>query len=242
MSVFITFGARVSRFSTPAFGWTAPFRSRAVQSQQLHLYKLGKAVPHIRSPVWRQVVRSYNQKPKSHTQPNPTPNLNSPEPHSLSARLKKLSREYGWTVIGVYLALTVADFPFCFLAVKYIGAERVAYAEHVIVGGAKTIIQKVFPDMFQEDLEERANTEAAEASETATEAERKNASKFVPSTSGPFALMVPIDFWTQVALAFVIHKSFIFIRVPLTAAITPKVVKTLRGWGYDIGKRKPKSK
>jgi hypothetical protein len=47
--------------------------------------------------------------------------------------------------------------------------------------------------------------------------------------------------WTQLALAYAIHKSFIFIRVPLTAAVTPKVVKTLRRWGWNIGKRKPKS-
>lgn len=45
---------------------------------------------------------------------------------------------------------------------------------------------------------------------------------------------------TQLALAYAIHKSFIFIRVPLTAAITPKVVKVLRGWGWDIGKRTTK--
>jgi N-terminal acetyltransferase 2 len=45
---------------------------------------------------------------------------------------------------------------------------------------------------------------------------------------------------TQLALAYAIHKSFIFIRVPLTAAITPKVVKILRGWGWDIGKRTTK--
>lgn len=43
------------------------------------------------------------------------------------------------------------------------------------------------------------------------------------------------------ALAYAIHKSFIFIRVPLTAAITPKVVKVLRGWGFDIGKRTTKA-
>ena len=41
-------------------------------------------------------------------------------------------------------------------------------------------------------------------------------------------------------LAYAIHKSLIFIRVPLTAAITPKVVKTLRQWGWDIVKGKPK--
>jgi Protein of unknown function (DUF1279) len=47
--------------------------------------------------------------------------------------------------------------------------------------------------------------------------------------------------WTQLALAYAIHKSFIFIRVPLTAAVTPKVVKTLRSWGWNIGKM-PKKK
>lgn len=47
---------------------------------------------------------------------------------------------------------------------------------------------------------------------------------------------------TQLALAYAIHKTFIFIRVPLTAAVTPKVVKVLRGWGYQIGKRKPKTR
>lgn len=50
-----------------------------------------------------------------------------------------------------------------------------------------------------------------------------------------------IGLWTELALAYAIHKSFIFIRVPLTAAVTPKVVKVLRGWGWDIGKKgKPK--
>jgi hypothetical protein len=49
-----------------------------------------------------------------------------------------------------------------------------------------------------------------------------------------------IGIWTQLALAYAIHKSFIFVRVPLTAAVTPKVVKVLRGWGWDIGKRKGK--
>lgn len=41
-------------------------------------------------------------------------------------------------------------------------------------------------------------------------------------------------------MAYLVHKSLIFIRVPLTAAVLPKVVKTLRKWGYNIGKNKPK--
>lgn len=46
---------------------------------------------------------------------------------------------------------------------------------------------------------------------------------------------------TQLALAYAIHKSFIFVRVPLTAAVTPKVVHVLRSWGWNIGKRTPRS-
>ena len=49
-------------------------------------------------------------------------------------------------------------------------------------------------------------------------------------------LICVLALWTQLALAYAIHKSFIFVRIPLTAAITPKVVKTLRGWGWNIGK------
>lgn len=45
---------------------------------------------------------------------------------------------------------------------------------------------------------------------------------------------------TQLALAYAIHKSFIFIRVPLTAAVLPKVVKTLRAWGWKVGRRTSK--
>ena len=45
---------------------------------------------------------------------------------------------------------------------------------------------------------------------------------------------------TQLALAYAIHKSLIFLRVPLTAAVTPKVVRVLRSWGWQIGKKKKK--
>ncbi len=48
----------------------------------------------------------------------------------------------------------------------------------------------------------------------------------------------PLGLATQLALAYAIHKSFIFVRVPLAAAITPKIVKVLRSWGWQIGKKK----
>lgn len=209
----LAFCLRVARPQLPSlptrtFTSTHPFPSRTAPS----LF--------IEKPLSRTVIRNYSRKPP--TQPNPTSSLGSPEPQSFTARLRKLSREYGWTVIGVYLALTVADLPFCFLAVKYIGAERIAHAEHVVVGGAKDLIGRVFPNIFDKE------------SETETEAQ-------VAQTEKEEFLEGP-TFWTKLGLVFLVHKSFIFIRVPLTAAVTPKVVKTLRSWGYDIGKRTPKTK
>lgn len=43
--------------------------------------------------------------------------------------------------------------------------------------------------------------------------------------------------WTQLLLAYGLHKSLMIFRIPLTAAVTPKIVKTLRKMGYNIGPR-----
>ena len=51
------------------------------------------------------------------------------EPTSLGARFKKLSREYGWAAVGVYMGLSVLDFPFCFLLVRTVGTEKIG-TEH----------------------------------------------------------------------------------------------------------------
>ncbi|KAL4911728.1 hypothetical protein BDW62DRAFT_196362 [Aspergillus aurantiobrunneus] len=138
---------------------------------------------------------------------------------SLSQRLKTLSREYGWSALWIYLFLSALDFPFCFAAVRFLGADKIGHYEHVVVESVKGFVNKVWPGAFEESKEEEEE-EAAEKKAPAEEA----------------------SLWTQLALAYAIHKSFIFVRVPLTAAITPKVVKQLRKWGWDVVKGKPKAK
>lgn len=79
--------------------------------------------------------------------PNPTPHLGSPEPAlSLSQRLKQLSREYGWTAVGVYFALSVLDFPFCFLAVRLLGTDRIGHYEDAIKNAFWSVVRLAFPD------------------------------------------------------------------------------------------------
>ena len=58
--------------------------------------------------------------------------------------MRKLSREYGWSALGVYLALSALDFPFCFAAVRLLGIERVGHYEHVIVDGIKGIFSPLW--------------------------------------------------------------------------------------------------
>lgn len=52
------------------------------------------------------------------------------KPLSLSQRLKKLFKDYGKSAIGVYLALSVLDFPFCFLLVRIVGTDTIGMFQH----------------------------------------------------------------------------------------------------------------
>ncbi|KAJ5906232.1 uncharacterized protein N7473_003148 [Penicillium subrubescens] len=147
------------------------------------------------------------------------------EGSSLSQRLRTLSREYGWAALGVYLGLSALDFPFCFVAVRLLGVERIGHWEHVIVSSVKDVFKSVWP---QAESGSAAEGDVGEGALVKLDGEEEGS-------------MEEASIWTQLALAYAVHKSLIFIRVPLTAAVTPKVVKVLRRWGWDIGKRKPKS-
>jgi len=159
--------------------------------------------------------------------PNPTPNLGSPEPSlSLSQRLKALSKEYGWTALAVYLGLSALDFPFCFLAVQVLGPERVGRAEHAVIDGFWSVVAIPFPSLKKQEKTDDS-TEVEDDIKAAKESDKRSGSDGTASI------------WTQLALAYAVHKSLIFFRVPLTAAVLPKVVKTLRSWGYNVGRKSP---
>ncbi|KAK4496461.1 hypothetical protein PRZ48_012441 [Zasmidium cellare] len=151
---------------------------------------------------------------------------------SLSERMKEMSRKYGWIVVGIYLGLSVLDFPFCFLAVRWFGTERIAEIEHTIIDSFWGIVEKAVPSL----KERREQKEAADAIVAAEEAAREGGEAVVKDAKKHEDASI----WTQLLLAYGVHKSLLFFRIPVTLAITPKVVKTLRSWGWNIGKTKPK--
>ncbi|PUU83257.1 hypothetical protein B9Z19DRAFT_965419 [Tuber borchii] len=151
------------------------------------------------------------------------------KPTTLSARLKHLSREYGYSAVGVYFLLSALDFPFCFLAVQYLGAEKIGELETRVGGFVKPYWVSLRSAIGYPPAPVPVGDGEAGAGEG------RERQEVVHGAEGEAEKAASI--WTELALAYAIHKSFIFIRVPLTAAVTPKVVKVMRGWGWNIGRK-----
>ncbi|KAF2692276.1 hypothetical protein K458DRAFT_449222 [Lentithecium fluviatile CBS 122367] len=245
-------GASLSLPRSAAARQTAPFlrtlasASRPAARPRLHLRPPTQALQQNalflrgeRSMLARRLrsLRFKSDKKPPQT-PNPTPHLGSPEPAlSLTQRFKKLSREYGWLALWVYLGLTALDFPFCFLAVRTLGVERIGHYEHVIVESVKDVLRIPFPTLWKQAESTGVSVTDGVSEATAREGPlgSSEADQAMAKDNAAGA-----SIWTQLALAYAVHKSLIFIRIPLTAAVLPKVAKTLRGWGYTVGRAKAK--
>lgn len=148
--------SRLNPFTLPALGRTArpspvlnlPLRSQLSAPQRsissrVYTQTAPRLRPSSRSPrasfrpnaVWGQAARrgfrtscrrAGKEAPKAE------------EELSFGARMKKLTREYGWVTVGVYLGLSVLDFPFCFLLVKVVGPDRIGKA--IQGGGAGPLL------------------------------------------------------------------------------------------------------
>lgn len=163
--------------------------------------------------------------------------------------IKALVQKYGWVALGVYLSLSTIDLPICWLGVHSVGLDKVvewqAYLKEMV--GWKTTPK--------EELEED-HVEGNELAETVTGAlamvtpdldleaavEQQKVNEKLPEVAPTESYWFSKQMWAEFAVAYAIHKSLIFIRLPITAAITPSVVKVLKRWGFKIGQKKPAGK
>ena len=132
--------------------------------------------------------------------------------------IKALVKEYGYSALGVYLFLSALDLPICYLIVHAMGKEEIERYEN-------SVKQYFGYGKLDEELQQiqQINKIEEEHQDKITAASEKSS-------------MFSWFSWTEFVIAYGIHKSvFIFVRVPLTAAFTPSIVKILRGWGFKIG-------
>lgn len=121
--------------------------------------------------------------------------------------IKGLMAEYGYTALGVYFGLSLVDYPFCFLAVHQLGPERMARYQN----SAKQVFGYGVPDEDFHDVYMASHSE--------------------DDKQGYYKQLL-----AEGLVAYGVHKLLVVVRLPATAAILPWVVKTLRGWGYQVGR------
>ncbi|KAI9179928.1 DUF1279 super [Blastocladiella emersonii ATCC 22665] len=133
------------------------------------------------------------------------------------ARLRKLFKDYGRPAFAVYMAISTVDLTLSFIAVySGVDVERV-------VDVAKAYLEKWGLWRFAVDeAEERELRHTIEGDDTGVADSAKPKDK---------------SLLTTFLIAYAFHKLLLPIRVPITAAVTPGVVRYLRRWGWmkDMG-------
>ncbi|QIW97903.1 hypothetical protein AMS68_003421 [Peltaster fructicola] len=166
--------------------------------------------------------------------PDVTSQLGSPAPKlGLKDKLKELFKKYGYLSVGVYLALSALDFPFCFLAVRLAGPERIGQLENRILSTISPYTAPVWHFI------EPVAGPVVHASKAVLARMWRGiviTAGYTPSDGEHSEKNGAASIWTQLAIAYGIHKTLlIFLRVPLTAALTPRIARSLQKRGWKIG-------
>lgn len=123
--------------------------------------------------------------------------------------IKKLIQTYGYSALGVYLGVSLIDLPICYVIVHSAGEEKIRELQDQMfdwIGSKKDSDEKIDKSV---EISENKNSD---------ESDKKSST-----------------FLTEFAVAYALHKSLVFIRLPITAAITPWVVSRLQKMGFKIG-------
>ncbi|KAI5953848.1 NAT2 [Candida margitis] len=141
--------------------------------------------------------------------------------------IRALMKEYGYPALAVYLALSMIDLPICYVLVHSMGQDKIQYYENKV---KQTFGYGVSDDELKHQQDVQKIEARIDQDDNAIEQEQK-----ATQDQSTLHYIMSQFSWTEFAIAYGLHKSLIFIRLPITAAITPGVVKLLRGWGFRIG-------
>lgn len=159
--------------------------------------------------------------PKFYSTTPPSPAVNS--------RLRTLFRTHGWSALTIYLLLSLADFSLTFLVVYAIGASKVRVAEDYVLEALGWRRKNGEPGKVKIVVDEWKSKKGKVRTEQELELEREKLAKRgteADELEGYSAIA------TTAVLAYAIHKTLLLpVRIGLTVAITPKIVRTLRAWG-----------
>ncbi|PCH43736.1 hypothetical protein WOLCODRAFT_144659 [Wolfiporia cocos MD-104 SS10] len=156
-------------------------------------------------------ARLTSSPPPSPSRSSSDPNSDLPPDATLSQRLKHLIKSYGWYALGVYVLISTVDLTVAFAGINLIGAAHVARATAAAKEFVTSLVHSRGPEPGREEMESMS----------------AHASAGSAGHEGFYAMLV---------LAYTVHKTlFLPVRVGLTAALTPRLVRWLRARGWAGG-------
>ncbi|GAA5939191.1 hypothetical protein JCM1841_003172 [Sporobolomyces salmonicolor] len=171
----------------------------------------------------------------------------------VTQRLKILFRTHGWSALAIYLLLSAVDFGLTFLLIYAVGADRVRDAEDWVLdtlGWRRKHAEAAGAGAGAGEEKGRLRQAVDRFNGAKERLEGQKAPEVRPERDQPVEAMAPVApaaqkreaekgysaYATTAVLAYAIHKTALLpVRVGITVAITPKVVRMLRGWGWNVG-------
>lgn len=184
----------------------------------------------VRNVLFHTKSRTLNQGMKHGTRSNAGQNQlnNGGNKQPQLSGIKLLMAKYGYSAIGIYFGLSVIDFGLSILLVHSMGEEK--------IGQLESRIKDFFGISGKTDEDgKKSENENYEGKLDIDDDNKLPNTRSTPKDKGT-SWGISTTLLTELGIAFAIHKSLIFLRVPLTMAITPSIVKTLQRWGFNIGK------
>jgi hypothetical protein len=139
-----------------------------------------------------------------------------------------LFSRYGYPGIAIYFAISAFDLAILFGLVHTLGEEKIIELENAVkdyLGIGKPSDRDKYGGRIDES-DDIGITKKPESKILNPENHRNKTTLF-----------------TEFGIAYAIHRSLFFVRLPLTLVITPAVVNSLQKRGYKIGQAAaPKSK
>lgn len=140
--------------------------------------------------------------------------------------IKGLIAKYGYTSLATYLIIGAVDFAICFGVIHNIGEEALSLEYNNLK--KKLGFEYKQEAQIHEEFEEKRKiaTEKREKAHANAEAITEDTSMY-ESVKTYSKELVNNYLFKEIIIAYGIHKSLIFIRLPITAAITPPIYKYL---------------
>lgn len=156
----------------------------------------------------------------------------APKKAGVFDKIKILVKQYGYTGVAVYLAISTLDLAATFVIVKAAGMDKIEQAQDWVLDnvggyfGYKTSAEK----HAEEALKRQESLDAKNAELDSVDDAQVGA--IYNKASG---------LWSVFVIAYGIHKLLVPLRVVATSMITPPLVKWLvkRGWIKKVAKAAP---